>query len=179
MFPYDNTNTYKDDPHLTHGRHESVYTEMELLDIYQDILNIQAQAPGPVAPVADEFEERTNDRTSVHSLLDRLDANLPPEPGTSQSHAIGADLRGTMSRYQRAVSRVAVILEGKDNATGHPDPPSPQNTTNQQILLSPPELAALVRECVSTLGHESTGYRFGLSRSARRTGNLPHCYWTR
>ena len=137
---------------------------MELLDIYQDILSTQVQTLGPVAPASNEFEEGVNDRASVRSLFNRLDAHSPPEPGTSQSHAIGADFRGPVSRYQLAISQVAAILEG-NSVTEHLDPSSSQNTT-KPILPSPLELAALVRECVSTSGYENTVHQFRFSRFA-------------
>lgn len=163
-----NANALKDDASLTYSRYEPVYTETELLDIYQDILNTQVQVPDPTASVADEFEERTNDRTSVYSLIKRLDEHGPPEPGTSHSHASGVDLRGPMVRYRRAISQLAAMFGDKDNdtMTERPDPSSSQNAKERQILPSLLEWTALIRECVSTLDYMSLVHRFRFSRSA-------------
>lgn len=151
---------------MSYNRYEPVYTETELLDVYQDLLNTQVQTPEPAASVVDEFEEGTNDRTSVHSLIKRLNEHLPPEPETSQSHKIGVHLREPMARYRWAISRVAALLEYKDIKTEHPDPSCSQNMAKQKMLPSPPEWAALIRECVSTLDDETSVHRFRFSRSA-------------
>lgn len=143
--------TPKDDVDLAYGRYRPVYTEMELLDIYQDLLNTQVQAPPPVEPSADEFEEQEDDRTSVHSLIERLNEYLPPEPGTSQSHAVGVDLQGDAVNYRRAVSQLATILEDTEPTVENPAPSSPQLRAGRQVLPSLLEWAALIRECVSVL----------------------------
>lgn len=152
-------NSPKDDADLAYGRYEPVYTEMELLDIYQDLLSTQVQAPEMMEPAADELEEQANDRALVHSLISRLNENSPPEPGTSQSHATDVDPQGPVTRYRQTVSRLAAILQGSDTTTEHPDAsssvPSSESKAVQQVLPSPLEWAAFVRECVSTLRHES------------------------
>jgi hypothetical protein len=127
---------------------------MELLDIYQDLLNTQVQTPEPVESATDEFEE-ANDRKLVHSLINRLNGHLPPEPGTSQSHTLGIDLQQSATGYRHAVSQLAVVLQDPDTVTVHPDPSPPVGGMKHQILPSPLEWAALIRECVSTLQVES------------------------
>jgi len=124
---------------------------MELLDIYQDLLSTQVQAPESVESAADEFEAQANDRTLVHSLLSRLNEHSPPEPGTSQSHAMGIGSQGSVTRYRQTVSRLAAILQDPDITTEHPDPSSPESKTIQRILPLLPEWAAFIRECVSGL----------------------------
>lgn len=139
---------------------------MELLGIYQDLLDAQVQTPEPAVSVADELEERSSDRASVHSLIEQLDGSSPPEPGTSQSHIIGVGSRGPIAHYRRALSQVAVMLEGMDAAAEYLDPSPSKNMVKQQMLPSPSEWAALTRECVSTLDCESLVDRFRFSRSA-------------
>jgi hypothetical protein len=123
---------------------------MELLDIYQDLLDTQVRTHQSAESVTDEFEEQENDRTSVHSLIKRLDKHSPPEPGTSKSHADGLDLRGPDSRYRRAVSQLAAVLEDMDTTMENPDPSSSLEM-NHRILPSPLEWASFIRECVSPL----------------------------
>jgi hypothetical protein len=147
-------NLPKDDADLAYGRYEPVYTEIELLDIYQDLLSTQAQATGSVESATDEFEERANDRALVHSLISRLNEHSPPEPGTSQSHATGADSQEPVTRHRQTVSRLAAMLQDPDTTTEHPDPPSSvpspsENKAIQRTILSPLEWAAFIRECVS------------------------------
>lgn len=141
-------NTIKDDADLGYGRHEPVYTEMELLDIYRDLLNAQAQIPESVGSAADEFEEQERDRTSVHAFVQRLNEHSPPKPGTSKSHA-GVDLRGPISRCQGAVSQLAAMIEDMDTTMENPDHPPSQFKADQQILPPPSEWASFIRECVS------------------------------
>ena len=147
---YNDTNTPKDDADLAYGRYEPVYTEMELLDIYQDLLSTQVQTPELVETATDEFKEQAKDKTLVHSLISRLNEHLPLEPGTSQSHTIGIDLQEPPTRYRKTVSQLAAILQDSDTATEHSDPPSSVGKMKQQILPSPLEWAAFIRECVST-----------------------------
>lgn len=156
----------KDAADLTYSRYEPIYTEMELLDVYRDILNTQAQSPEPTTSVPDEFEVGKNDRTLVHSLIKRLDEHSPPETGTSQSHAIGVDLRGPVARCRRALSQVAAMIEYNDTTAENPFPSVSQNVVKQQVLPSPLEWVALIRECVSSLYYESPVHRFRFSRSA-------------
>ena len=129
---------------------------MELLDIYQDLLSTQVQVPEPAESAAAEFEEQANDRTLVHSLVTRLNEHSPPEPGTSQSHAMSVDSEWPFTRCRQTVSRLAAIIQGPDTATEHPDPPSldpspSESEVVRRTLPSPLEWAAFVRECVSTL----------------------------
>jgi len=141
----------KDDSDLAYGRYEPVYTEMELLDIYQDILGTQAPVPEPVESAVDEFEEQANDRALVHSLISRLDEHSPPEPGTSQAHAMDVDSQGPVTRYRRTVSRLAAIIQDPDATMERPDPSPSESKGLRPILPSPLEWAAFIRECVSTL----------------------------
>jgi hypothetical protein len=97
---------------------------MELLDIYQDLLSTQVQAPESVESAVDEFEEQANDRTLVHSLISRLNEHSPPEPGTSQSHAMSVDSQGPITRYRQTVSRLAAILQDPDTTTEYTLHPS-------------------------------------------------------
>lgn len=145
---------------------------MELLDIYQNILSTQVQTPEPTTAVADEFEQKGNTRTLVHSLIKRLDGHSPPDPGTSQSHTVGVDSEGPIAHYRRALSRVAALLEHKDTTTEYPEPSSSQNVAKQRTLPSPPEWVALILECVSILNYKSSIHRSRFSRSAPTTGNL-------
>ena len=151
----DEANTPKGDADLAYGRYEPVYTEMELLDIYQDLLGTKASAPESVESAVDELEEQTNDRTSVYSLISRLDEHSPQEPGTSQSHAMGVDLQGPVTRYRQTVSRLTAILQDPNVTMERLDPSPSGNEGVQQILPSPLEWAAFIRECVSTLQDES------------------------
>lgn len=144
-------NAPKDDADLAYGRYEPVYTEMELLDIYQDLLGTQAQTPGLVESTTNEFEEQANDQTLVHSLTSRLNNHSPPEPGTSQSHTMSIDLQGPVTHYRQTVSQLAAILQDSDTMTEHPDPSPSVGKVKQQILPSPLEWAAFIRECVSAL----------------------------
>jgi len=144
-------NIPKDDSDLAYGRYEPVYTEMELLDIYQDLLGTQVPAPEPVQSTVDDFEEQANDRTLVHSLISRLDEHSPPEPGTSRSHAMGVDSQAALTRYRRTVSRLSAIIQDPDTTMKHPDPSPSESEGVRQTLPSPLEWAAFIRECVSTL----------------------------
>ena len=157
-------NAPKDDADLAYGRYEPVYTEMELLDIYQDLLSTEVQGPEPVESATNGIKEKRNDRGLVHSLISRLNEHSPPEPGTSQSHATGIDSQGPVNRYRKTVSRLAAILQDSNAATELPGPsssiPSPsESNAVQRILPSPLEWAAFIRECVSTLDDESSAHR--------------------
>lgn len=147
----DDTDIPKDESDLAYGRYEPVYTEMELLDIYQDLLGTHVPAPDPVESAVDEFEEQANDRTLVHSLISRLDEHPPPEPGTSQSHAMGVDSQEAVTRYRRTISRLEAIIQDPDTKIEHPHPSPSTSKVEQQTLPSPLEWAALIRECVGTL----------------------------
>jgi len=156
-------NAPKDDDDLAYGRYEPVYTEMELLDIYQDLLSTEVQAPESAESAANGIREKTNDRKLVHSLISRLNEHSPPEPGTSQSHATGVDLQGSVTRYRNTVSRLTAILQDSNTTAEFPDPsssnPSPSEcNVIQRILPSPLEWTAFVRECVSTLEDEGSAY---------------------
>jgi len=146
--------TPKDDADPAYGRYEPVYTEMELLDVYQDLLSTQVQAPKSTGSTADEFEERVNDRKLLHSLISRLDEHSPPEPG--DPHAVEIDWQDLAIRYRKPVSQLAAILQNSDAMTEYPDPSSSTTKTKQQILPSPLEWEALIRECVSSLQDESS-----------------------
>ena len=148
-------NIPKDDSDLAYGRYEPIYTEMELLDIYQDLLGTQVPAPEPVESAVDEFEEQANDRKLVASLISRLDGNSPPEPGTSQYHAMGVGSQEPITRYRRIVSRLAAIIQDPDITVEHPDPSPSKSKGAQRSLPSPSEWTAFVRECVSTSYNES------------------------
>jgi len=151
-FPLRNSaNASKDDADLAYGRYEPVYTEMELLDIYKDLLDTKAQTPGSAESTTNEFGEQANDQTLVHSLISRLNKHSPPEPGTSQSHTMGVDLQGPVTDYRQIVSQLAAILQDPDTVTEHPDPSPSVGEVKQQILPSPLEWAAFIRECVSAL----------------------------
>ncbi|KAF9784662.1 hypothetical protein BJ322DRAFT_1021370 [Thelephora terrestris] len=139
---------------------------MELLDIYQDLLNTQVRTHQSAESVTDEFEEQENDRTSVHSLIKRLDKHSPPEPGTSKSHADGLDLRGPDSRYRRVVSQLAAVLEDMNTTMENPDPSSSQLEMNHRILPSPLEWASLVRECIRINDGESATIALTLMKKA-------------
>ena len=125
---------------------------MELLDIYQDLLGTQAPTPESGESAVDEFEEQANDRTFVHSLVSRLDEH---SPGTSQSHAMGVDSQGPVTRFRQTVSRLAAIFQDLDTSMEHPDLPPLESKGIQRILPSPLEWAAFIRECVSTLRAET------------------------
>lgn len=127
---------------------------MELLNVYQDLLSTQIQAPESTGSTADEFKERADDGTLVNSLKTRLNEHSPPEPGTSESHAMGIDSQGSVTRYRRIVSQLAAILQELD--TEHPDPSSSITKANHRILPSPVEWVALIRECVSSFQDESS-----------------------
>jgi len=124
---------------------------MELLDIYQDLLGTQAPAPEPVESTVDVFEEQANDRILVHSLISRLHKHSPQEPGTSQSHAMSLCSQGPVTRYQRTVSRLEAIIQAPGTTMEHPNPSPSESKGVQQVLPSPLEWAAFIRECVSTL----------------------------
>ncbi|KAF9649559.1 hypothetical protein BDM02DRAFT_3186192 [Thelephora ganbajun] len=147
----------KDEADLAYG-YEPVYTEMELLDIYQDLLSTQIQAPESTESAADTFEEQADDRALVHSLISRVNEHAPSEPGTSQLHATCVDSQGPVSRYRQTISRLTAILQGPGITAGHPDPspsvPSGRNAM-QQVLPSPPERAAFIRECIRVNERES------------------------
>lgn len=149
-------NVPKDDADLAYGRYEPVYTEMQLLDIYQDLLSTNFQTPGSVESATDELEEQANDQKLLHSLVNRLNDHLPPEPGTSQSHTMDTSLQDPATRYRQTVFQLAAILQDPDTATEHPDPSPSPGRVKRQILPSPLEWAAFIRECVSTLEVESS-----------------------
>ena len=128
---------------------------MQLLDIYQDLLSTRVQAPEPVESAADKFGEQANDRALVHSFISRLNEHSPPEPGTSQSHAMDVGSQEPVTNCRQAVSRLAAAFQDQDTTMEHPDHsssnPSPlKRKTMQPILPSSLERAAITRECVGT-----------------------------
>ena len=151
----DDTHIQKDDADLAYGHYEPVYTEMELLDIYQDLLGTQVSAPESAETAVDQLEEQAKDRTLVFSLIRRLYEHSPPEPGTSQSHAMDVDSQGPITRYRQTVSRLTAIFQDPDATVEHPDHSPSESKGAQRIPPSPLEWAAFIRECVSTLQGES------------------------
>ena len=160
------TNARKKDADFAYGRYEPAYKETELLDIYQDLLSTQTQAPEPVESATNKFGGRMNDQTLVDSLIGRLDKRSPSEPGTSQSHVMDVDSQEPVARYRKVVSQLVTVLQDPDAATERHDPSSSENEAKQQILPSPLEWTALIRECVSTLWDDSPVDLFCSSRSA-------------
>jgi hypothetical protein len=145
----EDANTSKDDSDLTNNRYGPIYTERELLEIYQDLLDTQIQTYEPAESSIETFGERENERVSVR-LINRLDKFSPQEPGTSQSHATSADFQGSITRCRRVVSQLTAILEDKGIARENSSPSPSQHEVKQQALPSVLEWTAFIRECVST-----------------------------
>ena len=140
----------KDNPDLAYGRYEPAYTEIELLSIYKDLLGIQVQTPKLMESAKNESKAQIDDQTLVHSLVCRLDKHSPLEPGTSQSHTMNVDSQKPVTCYRQTVSRLAAVLQDPDNVAD--SAPSPlTDKAKQQILPSPREWTALIRQCVSVL----------------------------
>ena len=132
----------KDDSDLAYGRYEPAYTEIELLGIYKDLLSTQVQTPELMESAKNESKAQFDDQTLVHSLVCQLNKHSPLEPGTSQSHTIDVESQKSVTPYRQTVSRLAAVLQDQDNVT---------DKAKQQILPSPLEWAALIRQCVSVL----------------------------